>query len=105
MVVKGRHDFLKLGGFHRRSVIGVFVIIGSSEINILENLFLLLLSENLLDNTDWGVVFWSPRLELRLEFITDSVVNESLSSKSAEFVQPSFGNNFSVHGGFKSIFS
>lgn len=74
-------------------------------IDVDEKLLLLIASKNLLNNTDWSVICWTPWWEFFLKFIDYRVIYEYLSSQSIEFVQPGFADDFTVHGGLEGIFS
>jgi hypothetical protein len=61
-LIEGRHDTVKLET--KLSVGWRFDVFSGSKINFLENLALLVASEDLLDNADWSVVLGPPWREL-----------------------------------------
>lgn len=101
-LIEGRHDAVDF-----KLILSniFFVVFSGSIINFLEDLTLLVTSEDLLDDTDWHVVLWAPCWELRLEVLDDGVVNEDLALESEEFTKPCLADHFSIHSGLPGVLS
>jgi hypothetical protein len=74
-------------------------------IDVLEDLLLLFRAEDLLNDTDWGVVLGFPWWELLDKLVHYGVVDKDLASQSVEFSEPGFAHDFTVHCGFEGVFS
>ena len=102
-LIECRHDAVNFN--IQFAILIIILLFVSSEVNFLENLTLLIASENLLNDANWLIVSWLPFLPLVLQFLDHCVVDKDLTFESEELSEPSFTDNFSIHGGLEGILS